>query len=169
MQYAQLFCMLTPRQCYPHRDLHSHSTIPHLSFLKHEHISLFCMSSSCRVLCLIIIATLQLLWQLNPCVHHHWVLFWDSFTCLVVETLRLLYHSRAHPLCCSYRLQDSSIYQSPLSTVFIPLADSLSLFIFFGNHLEVSSSPLTKTISHFWQLHCEPITPCAFGTFHLSF
>ena len=34
--------------------------------------------SSCRVLCLIIIATLQLLWLLNPCVHHHWVLCWDS-------------------------------------------------------------------------------------------
>jgi hypothetical protein len=31
----------------------------------------FCMLSPCRVLCLIIIATLQLLLQLNPCVHHH--------------------------------------------------------------------------------------------------
>jgi hypothetical protein len=27
--------------------------------------------SSCRLLFLIIIATLQLLWLLNPCVHHH--------------------------------------------------------------------------------------------------
>jgi hypothetical protein len=26
------------------------------------------------VLCVIIIVTLQLLWQFNPCVHHHWVL-----------------------------------------------------------------------------------------------
>jgi hypothetical protein len=51
----------------------------------------FCMLSPCRVLCLIIIATLQLLWQLNPCIHHHWVLCRDSFASPVVETLRLLY------------------------------------------------------------------------------
>jgi hypothetical protein len=74
----------------------------------------FCMLSPCRVLCLIIIATLHLLLQLNPCVHHHWVLCQDSFASLVVETLRLLCYSRDQPLCCSYRLQRSSIYQSPL-------------------------------------------------------
>jgi hypothetical protein len=29
------------------------------------------ISSTSQVLCLIIIATLQLLWQFNPCVYHH--------------------------------------------------------------------------------------------------
>jgi hypothetical protein len=77
-------------------------------------LSLFCMLSSCRVLFQIIIASLQLLWPLNPCVHHHWVLCRDSLACLEVETLHLLYHSRDHPLCCIYRLQHSSICQSPL-------------------------------------------------------
>jgi hypothetical protein len=71
----------------------------------------FCMLSPCRVLCLIIIATLQLLWRLNPCVHHHWVLCRDSLASPAVETLRLLCHSRAHSLCCSSRLQQSSICQ----------------------------------------------------------
>jgi hypothetical protein len=47
----------------------------------------------CRVLCLIIISTLQLLWQLNPCIHHHWVLCRDSLAYPVVNTLCLLYHS----------------------------------------------------------------------------
>jgi hypothetical protein len=37
-------------------------------------LSLSCISSSCRVLYLIIIATLQLLWRFNPRVQHHWVL-----------------------------------------------------------------------------------------------
>jgi hypothetical protein len=71
----------------------------------------FCMLSPCRVLCLIIIATLQLLWWLNPCVHHHWVLCRDSLASPAVETLRLLCHSRAHSLCCSSRLQQSYICQ----------------------------------------------------------
>jgi hypothetical protein len=35
----------------------------------------FCFSSSCRVLYLIIIATLQLLWRFHPRVQHHWVLY----------------------------------------------------------------------------------------------
>jgi hypothetical protein len=51
----------------------------------------FCMLSPCRVLCLIIISTLQLLWRLNPCVHHHWVLCRDSLASPAVETLRLLW------------------------------------------------------------------------------
>jgi hypothetical protein len=74
----------------------------------------FCIFSPSPVLCLIIMPTLQLLWQFNACVHHHWVLFRDSFTSPAVETLCLLCYSRAQPLCCSYRLQRSSICQSPL-------------------------------------------------------
>jgi hypothetical protein len=92
----------------------------HLFFVQHTY-SLFApcacylpMLSPCRVLCMIIIATLQLLWQLNPCVHHHWVLCQDNFTSPAVKTLRILFYSRAQPLCCSYRLQHSSICQSPL-------------------------------------------------------
>jgi hypothetical protein len=43
--------------------------------LVHPYPRCFCMLyTPCRVLCLIIIATLQLLWWLNPCIHHHWVL-----------------------------------------------------------------------------------------------
>jgi hypothetical protein len=37
-------------------------------------LSLFCMFSSCRFLFLIVMEIPQLLWQLYPCVHHHWVL-----------------------------------------------------------------------------------------------
>jgi hypothetical protein len=37
-------------------------------------LSLYCISSSCRVLYLIIIATLQLLWRFPPRIQHHWVL-----------------------------------------------------------------------------------------------
>jgi hypothetical protein len=61
----------TPRHCSPHRDIHSHfvASLPQAQHtLSVLHVLL------CRVLCLIIIATLQLLWRLNPCVHHHWVL-----------------------------------------------------------------------------------------------
>jgi hypothetical protein len=50
----------------------------------------FYMLSPSQVLCLIIMPTLQLLWPLNACVHHHWVLFRDSLASPVVETLRLL-------------------------------------------------------------------------------
>jgi hypothetical protein len=50
----------------------------------------FYMLFPSQVLCLIIMPTLQLLWQLNTCVHHHWVLFQDSFASPAVETLRLL-------------------------------------------------------------------------------
>jgi hypothetical protein len=42
------------------------------------HIEVFfalSFSTLCRVLYLIIIATLQLLWRFHPCVHHHWVLY----------------------------------------------------------------------------------------------
>jgi len=109
----------------------------------------FCMLSPCRVLCLIIIATLQLLWKLNPCIHHYWVLCRDSFASPTVETLHLLCYSQAQPLCCSYRFQRSSICQSPLWPVFIPLADSLRLFSSSGNYIEVSSSSLVETISGF--------------------
>ena len=108
-----------------------------------------CMLSPCRVLFLIIIATLQLLCQLNPCVHHHWVLCWDSLAYLTIETLRLLYYSRSQSLCCSYRIQRSFICQSPMWSVFIPLADSLRLLNSSGNHTEVSSSHLEETISGF--------------------
>jgi hypothetical protein len=51
----------------------------------------FCTLSPCQVLCLIIIATLQLLWKLNPCVHHHWVLCQDSFASPAVENICLLW------------------------------------------------------------------------------
>jgi hypothetical protein len=111
--------------------------------------------SPCRVLCLIIIATLQLLWQLDPCVHHHWVLSRDSLAYLTVETLCLLYQSRANPLCCSYRLQHSSICQPPLRIIFIRLEDASSLFIFSGDHTEACLIPLEKSISRFWQSQSE--------------
>ena len=107
----------------------------------------FCMLSPCRVLFQIIIVTLQFLWRLNPCIHHHWVLFRDSFASPTVETLHLLCYSRAQTLCCSYRLQCSPISQSPLSIVFIPLANALRLFSFSGKHPKVSSSPLIESIS----------------------
>jgi hypothetical protein len=42
--------------------------------LVHAFSPCLCMLYPCRVLCLIIISTLQLLWQFDPCVHHHWVL-----------------------------------------------------------------------------------------------
>jgi hypothetical protein len=53
---------------------------PHLFFVPHSyslcapsacHMRNASACSSCRVLCLIIIETLQRLWLLNPCVHHH--------------------------------------------------------------------------------------------------
>jgi hypothetical protein len=44
--------------------LHAIFTIP-----LHAHIAL--ISSTSQVLCVIIIATLQLLWLFNPCVYHH--------------------------------------------------------------------------------------------------
>jgi hypothetical protein len=48
------------------------------------------ISSTSQVLCLIIIATLKLLWQFSPCVQHHWVFCLDFSASLVVEALRLL-------------------------------------------------------------------------------
>jgi hypothetical protein len=71
----------------------------------------FYMLFPCQVLCLIIIATLQLLWMLNPCIHHHWVLCRDSLASPIVETLHLLCHSRAHSLYCSSKLQWSYFCQ----------------------------------------------------------
>jgi hypothetical protein len=104
-------------------------------------LSLFCMFTSCRVS----------FWvpQFFGGYSAFIITGCYSLASLGVETLRLLYHSRAHPLCCSYRLQRSSICQSPLSTVFIPLEDALRLFIFSGDHPEVSLSPLIETISDF--------------------
>jgi hypothetical protein len=82
--------------------------------LVHAISSCLCMLSPSRVLYLIIMPTLQFLWKLNTCIHHHWVLFSDSFTSPAVETLRLLCYSRAQPLYCSYKIQHPSICQSPL-------------------------------------------------------
>ena len=101
------------------------------------------ISSTSQVLFLIIIATLQLLWQFNPRVYHHLVLCRDSFFSLAVETLHILCYSRAHPFCFSYRLQRSSICQSPLRIVFI-----------HWKKLGDSSSPLAithKSLRIFWQ------------------
>jgi hypothetical protein len=106
--------------------------------------------SPCRVLFPIIISTLQLLWQLDTCVHHQWVLSRDSLASLVVETLRLLYQSRDNPLCCSYRLQHSSICQPPLRIICIRLEDASSLFIFSGDHIEACLIPWEKSIIRFW-------------------
>ena len=53
----------------------------------------------------------------------------DSFFFLVVETLRLLCYSWAHPLCFSYRLQRSFIFEFLLRIVFLhwtKLGDSSS-------------------------------------------
>jgi hypothetical protein len=66
MQYAPSSCMLSPCHCSPHRGIFSHFPLPQLSSLKPLPLSLSYISSSCRVLYLIIIATLQLLWWFNP-------------------------------------------------------------------------------------------------------
>jgi len=42
------------------------------------------LSSTSRVLCLIIIMTLQLLWWFTPRVQHHCMLYWDSSVSLEV-------------------------------------------------------------------------------------
>jgi hypothetical protein len=107
-------CITSPQQQQPH-----HFSVPcSYSFCapcacNMRNLCILLISSTSRVLCLII-ATLQLLWWFPPRVQHHWVLCRDSFFSLAVETLRLLYYSRAHPLCFSYRLQPSSSCQSPL-------------------------------------------------------
>ena len=114
----------------------SPSTSPNLFSILHFY-SLCAMSHLCtiplRVLCLIIIATLQLLYRLNPCIHHHWVLCRDSLASLVVETIRLLCHSWAHSLCCNSRLQRStsvnSLYEQSSCHWKIPRDSSSSLAI----------------------------------------
>jgi hypothetical protein len=61
--------------CIPHRNN------PYLFFFSSYALCASCACpvsngsacSACRVLCLFIMATLQLLCLLIPCVHHHWV------------------------------------------------------------------------------------------------
>jgi hypothetical protein len=119
-----LLCILVVALCLLlHTSITLNSNNPHLLFVLYSYSlcapCAFSMhnASACssqRVLFLIIITTLQLLWQFNPFVHHHWVLCQDSLAFPAVETLRLLCHSRAHSLCCSYNLQCSYICQSLL-------------------------------------------------------
>jgi hypothetical protein len=83
--------------------------------LVHPYPRCFCMLyTPCRVLYLIIIATLQLLLVVKPMCPSSLGVMPRFLSLSIVETLHLLCHSRAHPLCCSYRLQCSSICQSPL-------------------------------------------------------
>jgi hypothetical protein len=86
----------TPESCSTATPISSLFCI-HIVFvhLVHAISPCFCMLSPYRVLYLIIMPTLQLLWKLNACAHHHWVLFRDSFTSPIVETLRLLCYSRS--------------------------------------------------------------------------
>jgi hypothetical protein len=94
---SSLFCILVVSMLLVHavstKILH---TLPISSALPHHHAK-----SSAPL-------------AVNACVHHHWVLFRDSFASPVVETLHLLYYKRAQALCWSYRLQCSSICQSPI-------------------------------------------------------
>jgi hypothetical protein len=87
------------------------------------------ISSTSQVLCVIIIVTLQLLWRfshafnITVCCSDLPQPLWQF------ETLHLLYDSRAHLLCFSYRLQRSYVYQSLLRIVFLhwtKLGDSSS-------------------------------------------
>jgi hypothetical protein len=93
--------------------------------------------STSQVLCVIIIMTLQLLWQFNPCVYHHSVLSRDSFFSLAVETLRLLCYSRAHPFCFSYEL-----------ILFVLVTSSYPAVNF-----------LHESSSFHWQIPCDSSTP----------
>jgi hypothetical protein len=107
------------------------------------------ISSTSRVLCLIIMVTLQLLWRfahvfnITGCHAEIPQPFWQSrlFVFSVLDELILSVFS--------YRLHYTSICQSLVSIVLIPLEDSLRLFIFSGNHTEASLSPLVETIIHF--------------------
>jgi hypothetical protein len=66
--------LLHPPCTVPLHALHRAIVLPIRLFTATPFFSTLLAQASCQVLCLIIITTLQLLWRLNPCVHHHWVL-----------------------------------------------------------------------------------------------
>jgi hypothetical protein len=108
------------------------------------HTHIVPMSSTTRVLSLIIIVTLQLLWQfshafnITGCHAEIPQPLWQSrlFIFSVLDELILSVFS--------YILQSPSICQSPVSIILNPLEDFLRLFIFFGDHTQSSSSPLAE-------------------------
>jgi hypothetical protein len=95
-------------------------------------------SSTSRVLCLIIIVTLQLLRQFFPRVQHHWVFCLDFSASLAVEALRLLCLRRAYPF--YFQLQTSML---------IHLSIPLRVVFLHWTKLGDSSSPLAITQSLF--------------------
>ena len=66
-------------------------------------------------------------------VCHQWLIL-RFFSLSGSETLHLLCHSWAYPLCFSYRLRHFSICQLYLWSIFIPLAVTLRLFSSSGDH-----------------------------------
>jgi hypothetical protein len=103
------------------------------------------ISSTSRVLCVIIIVTLKLLWPFS-----HAFNFTVCYTEIPqplwqFETLRLLCESRTHLLYFSYRPQCSSIF----NRLHEHLHPSQSLFTSSVSHPEVSSHPLVETINGF--------------------
>jgi hypothetical protein len=96
------------------------------------------ISSTYRVLCLIIMVTLQLVWRfahafnITGCHADIPQPLWQSrlFVFSVLDELILYVFS--------YRLQSPSICQSPVSTILNPVEDALRLFNFFGDHTHSS-------------------------------
>ena len=111
------------------------------------------ISSTSRVLCLIIMVTLQLLWQFSHAF---------SITGCYVEIPQPLWQLRLFVFSVKVELtffvlvtgSIPSSCQSPPRVVFIPLADSMWLFCSSGNHTKVSSHPLVEPINGYWQFHC---------------
>jgi hypothetical protein len=91
-------------------------------------------SSTSRVLCLIIIMTLQLLRHLFPCVQHHWVFYLDFATSLAVEDLCFLCLRRSYPFYFHLHISMLIHLSIPLRVVFLHSTK-------FGD----SSSPLVIT------------------------
>jgi hypothetical protein len=111
-------------------------------------------SSTTRVLCLIIIVTLQLLW---PFSHSFSITGCYTRFLSLSGSLRLFIFSvTVELILLCFQLQASMLIQLSIAStnIFIPLEDSQRLFTSSVNHPEVSSSPLAETISGFWQLHC---------------
>jgi hypothetical protein len=110
--------------CTPPASSHMHhfpQQQHHLFFLSHSYTPCASCASSlcngspfstCQVLCLIIMATLQLLRLLSPSVHYHWVSRSNSFTSRLVEILHLLLQSTSTSL-SQLTLQCSSSCQYP--------------------------------------------------------